>query len=79
MNGNNRNKPCQCGSGIKTKKCLPNHSKNNNKEYEEISPLDVGYIYWGGLVGECEISFKIPLKQITPIDFSKITTKQRDG
>ena len=25
MNGKNRNKPCYCGSGLKTKKCWKNH------------------------------------------------------
>jgi hypothetical protein len=36
MKSRDRNKPCICGSGLKTKKCFPNHnnSKNRNKPCE---------------------------------------------
>ena len=49
MKGTLRNKPCKCGSGIKTKKCLPYHPL----PLYHITPTDnVEKIkYSGGLIG----------------------------
>ena len=32
MKSRDRNKPCPCGSGKKTKKCFPNHKNENSMD-----------------------------------------------